>query len=101
MPKIKILPHDIEIDSVEEEPLLHTLKNANVAVKSSCGGFAKCRDCIIILKNGSEHLNKPTFEEKNLLGNVFHITKERLSCQTKVKGSITIDLSSHNTEGNT
>ena len=95
MPKITILPHNIEIDSVEEEPLLQTLKNANIYIKSSCGGFARCRDCIIVLKAGGEHLNKPTFEEKNLLGNVFHITKERLSCQTKVGGPITIDLREH------
>ena len=30
-----------------------------------------------------------------MLGNVFHITKERLSCQTKVTGDAVIDISAH------
>ena len=30
-----------------------------------------------------------------MLGNVFHITKERLACQTKITGDVTIDISHH------
>jgi hypothetical protein len=41
------------------------------------------------------NLAPQTFEELRLLGNVFHITKERLSCQTKIKGDVTIDISAH------
>lgn len=40
-------------------------------------------------------MNPPGFDEIRLLGNVFHITKERLSCQVRVTGSVTIDISAH------
>ena len=64
-------------------------------MKSSCGGHASCSDCVIKVRSGESNLTEPTFEEINLLGNVFHITKERLSCQTKVLGDVTIDVSGH------
>jgi hypothetical protein len=41
------------------------------------------------------NLSPQTFEELRLLGNVFHITKERLSCQTKLLGDVTLDISAH------
>ena len=40
-------------------------------------------------------MTPPTFEELRILGNVFHITKERLSCQTRLTGDATIDISAH------
>ena len=48
------------------------------------------------MTSGEDNLNTPTFEELKLIGNVYHITKERLACQTKLTGDITIDLSMHN-----
>ena len=78
-----------------EESLLAQLKKAGKAIKSSCGGCATCSDCVVIVKGGEASLTAPTFEELRLLGNVFHITKERLSCQTKLTGDAVIDISAH------
>jgi ferredoxin len=78
-----------------EETLLTQLKKAGKKIKSSCGGCATCSDCMIVVKSGEMNLSPQTFEELRLLGNVFHITKERLSCQTKVMGDVTIDISIH------
>ena len=78
-----------------EETLLNQLKKAGKKIKSSCGGCATCSDCTIIVKSGEMNLTSQTFEELRLLGNVFHITKERLSCQTKVTGDVTLDISAH------
>ena len=44
---------------------------------------------------GDDSVSEVSFEEKQLLGNVFHITKERLSCQTLIQGSLTVDISNH------
>ena len=79
----------------DEETLLNQLKKAGKKIKSSCGGCATCSDCIIVVKSGEMNLTPQTFEELRLLGNVFHITKERLSCQTKVLGDVTLDISAH------
>lgn len=78
-----------------EETLLNQLKKAGKKIKSSCGGCATCSDCMIVVKSGETNLTPQTFEELRLLGNVFHITKERLSCQTKVTGDVTLDISAH------
>lgn len=76
--------------------LLEVLKNNGHYIKSSCGGHASCSDCIVKIQSGEDQITEPTFEEINLLGNVFHITKERLSCQTKCFGDVTVDISMHN-----
>lgn len=83
----------IEVDG--ERSLFEQLKKSGKKIKSSCGGCATCGDCVIIIKSGELNLNPQPFEETRLLGNVFHITKERLSCQTKVTGDVTIDISAH------
>jgi len=79
----------------EDESLLSLLKRQGFDIKSSCGGCASCGDCVIEIIQGENNLNEISFEEKTLLGNVFHITKERLSCQTKVYGPVTININKH------
>ncbi len=78
-----------------EETLLKQLKDAGKKIKSSCGGCATCTDCMIVVKSGELNLSPQTFEELRLLGNVFHITKERLSCQTRITGDVTLDITAH------
>ena len=75
--------------------LLAAFREEDIYVKSSCGGYASCSDCLIKIVEGVDNINTPSFEETQMIGNVFHITKERLSCQTKVEGEVTIDLSRH------
>lgn len=96
MAKLTIKNLDKVIENIDEsKKLLDVLREEEVYVKSSCGGHASCTDCVIKIFSGEDHLTPPPFEEINLLGNVFHITKERLACQTKITGDVTIDLSAH------
>lgn len=78
-----------------EIPLMQALKREGVALRSSCGGHATCADCTIVIRGGEEHLSPQNFQELKLLGNVYHITKERLACQLKPTGDITIDINEH------
>ena len=90
---VTIVSDDNRVIEVSEgESLLAGLHNAKFPVKSSCGGTAKCADCIVKVVKGAENLNEIEFKEKALLGNVFFITKERLSCQTHLQGDIEIEL---------
>ncbi len=97
--RVTIGPADADaarkISVTEGEDLLTALRKANIYVKSSCGGHASCSDCLIKITDGIDHLNEPSFDETKLIGNVFHITKERLCCQTMITGDIEIDLSGH------
>jgi 2Fe-2S ferredoxin len=92
---VKILPEGKVIEVKDGENILQVLRDQSIYVKSSCGGHASCSDCIIKVTSGDEYLNEIGFEEIQLLGNVFHITKERLACQLQVTGPITIDISEH------
>ncbi|MFN8369704.1 MAG: 2Fe-2S iron-sulfur cluster-binding protein [Bacteriovoracaceae bacterium] len=91
--KVTIVSDDNRVIEVNEgETLLSGLHNAQFPVKSSCGGVARCADCVVKVVKGEEHLDEIQFKEKTLLGNVFFITKERLSCQTHLRGDISIEL---------
>jgi ferredoxin len=93
--KIVLSPTGQVVEAQTDKTLLDQLREAGVYIKSSCGGHATCRDCVVKVNTGQDQLTPPTFEEMRLLGNVFHITKERLACQTKVTGTVTLDISAH------
>jgi ferredoxin len=93
--KVTLWPSGEILTLNDEETLLNQLKKAGKKIKSSCGGCATCSDCMIVVKSGELNLTPQTFEELRLLGNVFHITKERLSCQTKITGDVTLDITAH------
>jgi ferredoxin len=93
--KITIEHNGQTIEANDHDSLFSQLKAAGLAIKSTCGGCASCGQCVVVIKNGHQNLQEPNFEEKQLLGNVFHITRERLSCQTFLTGDITIDISAH------
>lgn len=92
---VKILPSGETLEIDQDKNLLTALREAGIYVKSTCGGVASCSDCIVKIVDGEDNLNTPTFEETKLIGNVFHITKERLSCQLKAEGDFIVDLSGH------
>lgn len=93
--KVTLLPSQKVIDVFEGETLLHAAKRQGVLIKSSCGGVANCRTCVVKVISGEQHLSAVEFEEAQLIGNVFHVTRERLSCQIKVSGDVSVDLSAH------
>lgn len=95
VPKITLWPSGEVIEANGHETLLVQLGKAGKPIKSSCGGHATCGDCVVVVKGGEDALTPPTFEELRLLGNVFHITKERLSCQSYPRGDVTLDVTAH------
>ncbi|MFA6238647.1 MAG: 2Fe-2S iron-sulfur cluster-binding protein [Bacteriovorax sp.] len=93
--KVTLKPSGEVVEVEEGKNLLTALREQNIYIKSSCGGHASCTDCIIKIVSGEDYITPPPFEELKLLGNVFHITKERLACQTCLTGDVTIDISKH------
>lgn len=93
--KVTLKPEGKVVEVEEGVNLLKALRETGDYVKSSCGGHATCSDCIIKVVSGEDYLTPPPFEELKILGNVFHITKERLACQTCITGDVTIDISKH------
>lgn len=92
---VRVLPADLLIEIDGETSLKHALNLEGIIVKSSCGGFCSCGECIVKVVLGEDNLVPPSFNELAKLGNVFHITKERLACQTFITGNVTIDITDH------
>ncbi len=67
---------------------------AGIQIQQTCGGTPSCTDCMIkVLKEdplGS--LEEMLGPEKRLLGNVYHLTKERLACQAVIRNSLTVKV---------
>ena len=95
MPKVTVMPSGTSFEIDEKTPLLDGLRRNGYYVKSTCGGKATCSDCVIKIQMGQDNLSSQEFPELRLMGNVFHITKERLSCQTKISGDVVVDISNH------
>ncbi len=95
MYKLTVMPSGQIIEVDEGENLRQSLIKNGLSVKSPCGGCASCGQCIITVKDGLNNLSDISFEEKQLLGNIFHMTQERLSCQTTIVGDVTVDITNH------
>lgn len=93
--KLTLVPSDKVVLVEEGKNLLQALREQDIYIKSGCGGHASCTDCVIKVVSGEDNLTPPPFAELKVLGNVFHITKERLACQTMLTGDATIDTSNH------
>ena len=93
--KMKVYPTGETLNIKENETILSALIRHGIYVKTTCGGKGTCSDCKVVIPSGEDHLTPPDFSELKLLGNVFHITKERLSCQATCNGNVTIDVSHH------
>ncbi len=76
----------------EGETILDLLEREGISPENLCGAIGKCGNCMVRIVKGEENITPLTFKEKQLLGNVFFITHERLACQTKLLGDVTIKL---------
>jgi ferredoxin len=96
MPVVTIVDPDAAEPKVAEVPEGATLFEAGAKVTAgidtSCVGKGTCGLCRVKILAGAEHLNPFTDEEKKHLGNVYHLTRVRLSCRSKVSGDVTIQV---------
>lgn len=95
MPKVTIQAADAEPRAIEV-PSGTTLFDAGAklaaGIDTACVGKGTCGLCRVKIVAGAEHLNPFTDEERKHLGNVYHLTKVRLSCRSIVTGDVTIEV---------
>ncbi len=88
MPRISFQPANVSIDVSDGVNIREASLQAGLQIPSTCGGVGSCGLCKVKITAGAEHLGPMTQLETGKLGNVFFITKERLSCQTVVHGDV-------------
>jgi ferredoxin len=92
VPKITFLPSGTSIEVHEGVTLFNAAPRADVAIPSQCGGRCACALCRIEVIEGAEFLSPLAWDEEEHLGNSFHLTRERLSCQCRVFGDVVVKV---------
>jgi 2Fe-2S ferredoxin len=66
---------------------------ASAAIDTACVGKGTCGLCRVKIIAGAEHLTPYTDEERKHLGNVYHLTKVRLACRSRLAdGEVTLQV---------
>jgi ferredoxin len=95
VPRVTIVGGELPL--VVELPAGATLFEAGARVSAgiatACVGKGTCGLCRVKIVAGAPSLNPYTDEERKHLGNVYHITKVRLACRTRLsEGDVTIEV---------
>jgi 2Fe-2S ferredoxin len=77
---------DVVVECRDGESLFDAGARGRVPIETACVGKGTCGLCRVRVVSGAEHLSPYTDEELKHLGNVYFITKVRLSCRTRVSG---------------
>ena len=81
-----------QVEGQVGESLFDVGARASAGIDTSCVGKGTCGLCRVKIVAGAENLNPFTDEERKHLGNVYHLTKVRLSCRTKIAGDVTFEV---------
>jgi ferredoxin len=95
MPRVTIVAPDAEpvvVEAPEGSTLFEAGAKAAAGIDTACVGKGTCGLCRVKIVAGAEHLNPFTDEERKHLGNVYHLTKVRLSCRSRIAGDVTIEI---------
>ena len=71
--------------------LMKSLLDNGVPVASSCSGEGVCAKCRVKIILGKDNLSTPNLVEADLVEIHDLNSNERISCQTRITGDITID----------
>ena len=86
MPHIPFEPMPIPLPCADGESVFEVARRNGVPVSTACVAQATCGLCRVKILAGEAFLSPFNSGERKHLGNVYFITKVRLSCQARVSG---------------
>lgn len=92
MPVITFLPSGAQVQAAEGETLFEVGGRAHAGIQTSCVGKGTCGLCRVKIIAGGDALSTYTEEETKHLGNLYHVSKLRLACRTRVFGDATVEV---------
>jgi ferredoxin, 2Fe-2S len=92
MPSVTYLPSGARIPCAEGDTVFAVAGRAGIPITTACGARATCGLCRVKVISGEAHLSPINDAEKKHLGNVYFITKLRLSCQAQVSGDVVVQI---------
>jgi ferredoxin len=88
MPRVTIQsdgePVTIEVSA--GSTLFEAGARVSAGIDTACVGKGTCGLCRVKIVAGAEHLTPYSDEERKHLGNVYHITRVRLACRSRLTG---------------
>ena len=72
------------------DSIFHVARGAQAPVETLCHGIGACVRCKVKVVEGE--LSRPTPVERDKMGNIFHLTGERMACQAQVTGPVRLEL---------
>jgi ferredoxin, 2Fe-2S len=93
MPKVTFLPDGVTVSCADGESVFEVGRRAQIPIETACVGKATCGLCRVRVVAGEGSLSELNDHERRHLGNVYFLTKVRLSCQAIVSGGdVTVEL---------
>lgn len=90
MPRVTLLPRKIIINAERNESIYDVVRRNGIPLGSSCGGDGVCDKCRVTIVSGAASLSKINEIEARLILEHGFEKNERVACQTKILGNITI-----------
>jgi uncharacterized 2Fe-2S/4Fe-4S cluster protein (DUF4445 family) len=92
MPQLTFLPLGLTVACEVGDSVFLTARRYGVPVNTACVGRGTCGLCRVKVIAGEQNLSAFSETEGRHLGNVYFLTKERLSCQARVTGDVTVNV---------
>ncbi|MCP4446601.1 MAG: (2Fe-2S)-binding protein [Myxococcales bacterium] len=96
MPKVRFLPSDVVLEGGAGQSIFEIAWKSDVGIQSACVGKGICGLCRVVIVSGEEGLSPYCDVEEKHLGNLYHLTRLRLSCQAIIigecEGDITVEV---------
>jgi len=81
MAKLRFLPSDICVEARPGQTVFELGWKQETGIQSACVGKGTCGLCRVTVRAGEDQLSPYNDVEDKHLGNLYHLTKIRLSCQ--------------------
>jgi uncharacterized 2Fe-2S/4Fe-4S cluster protein (DUF4445 family) len=94
MPRVTFLPAGVTAECAEGESVFEVAERAGVVVETACVAAGTCGLCRVKVVAGDACLVPYGDVDRKHLGNVYFITKVRLSCQARLRadGEVTVEV---------
>ena len=91
MPKVTITTDEMTIDVKEGYQLIDMCEDHDTSILFGCRDGA-CGACMVKVLDGADKMSKMESDEKDFLETMAAEENERLACQCKVYGDVTIEV---------
>jgi ferredoxin len=91
MAKVTFAPDGQVVECADGSTLFDAGGRAGVTIDTACVGKGTCGLCRVKVVSGGDALTPYTEEEERHLGNLYHLTRMRLACRTRVHGEVTVE----------